>query len=33
MYVGEPNTAEVKRLYSTLDDICTIYYSDDIIDS
>ena len=32
IYVGEPNTAEVKRLYSTLDDICTIYNSDDIID-
>lgn len=32
MYVGEPNTAEATRLYSTLDDICTIYNSDDIID-
>lgn len=28
-YIGEPNTEESHRLYSTLHDICTVYNNDD----
>ena len=29
LYIGEPNTAEATRIYSTIDNICTVYNNND----